>query len=102
MPDALGPIPKGSNAYERCSRWKLYSALACGINRLRFITVWDGEGGDGPGGTSHMMRQVKKRTGRVEWIDIRSLGGQASEQPKVEGSHPTSLAGEASVSEQVV
>jgi hypothetical protein len=102
MPEALGPIPKESNAYERCSRWKLYSALACGINRLRFITVWDGEGGDGPGGTSHMMRQVKKRTGRVEWIDIRSLKSKITETPNGEASQPTSPAGEASVDEQVM
>lgn len=102
MPNALGPTPKESNAYERCNSWELYSALACGINRLRFITVWDGDGGDGPGGTSHLMRQVKKRTGRVEWIDIHSLGSKARQQPKAEGSHATSLAGEASVGEQVV
>jgi hypothetical protein len=41
---------------------------------LRFITLWDGSsGGDGPGGTAHLMRQVKRRTGRVEWIDNRTL-----------------------------
>jgi hypothetical protein len=50
------------------------SALACGIAKLRFITLWDGSsGGDGPGGTAHLLRQVKRRTGRVEWIDTRTL-----------------------------
>ena len=29
---------------------------------------------DGPGGTQHMMDEVQRRTGRVEWIDTRTLG----------------------------
>lgn len=102
MPDALGPTPGETNAFERCNRWELYSALACGIHRLRFITLWNGVSGDGPGGTGHMLQEVKKRTGRVEWIDIRSLGSKASEAPSTEVLQPTSLAGEASVGEQVV
>jgi hypothetical protein len=78
MPDALGAIPETSDAdaspFVRCNLWELYSALACGIPKLRFITLWDGSsGGDGPGGTAHLLRQVKRRTGRVEWIDTRSL-----------------------------
>jgi hypothetical protein len=75
MPEALGPTPElGVSPFERCNLWELYSALACGIAKLRFITLWDGSsGGDGPGGTAHLLRQVKRRTGRVEWIDTRTL-----------------------------
>ena len=75
MPDALGPTPElNVNPFERCNLWELYSAQACGIAKLRFITLWDGSsGGDGPGGTAHLLRQVKRRTGRVEWIDTRTL-----------------------------
>lgn len=76
MPLCLGPMPatKEDAVYERCNSWELYSALAYGISKLRFITLWNGEGeGDGPGGTAHLMRQVKRRTGRVEWIDTRRL-----------------------------
>ncbi len=59
--------------YERCNRWLLYTALACGVDKVRFICLWNGSGGDGPGGTAHMYNEVKRRTGRVTWIDTRML-----------------------------
>ena len=74
MTDELGPPPKGVNLYERCNTWLLYTALAWGVERLRFVTLWDGGGGDGPGGTRHMTEEVLRRTGRVYRIDTRDLG----------------------------
>ena len=74
MPDELGPLPAHGNAFERCNLWLLYSALARGIDKVRFICLWDGGGGDGPGGTAHLYREVKRRTGHVTWIDTRRLG----------------------------
>jgi hypothetical protein len=53
--------------------WLLYSALGWGVDKVRFICLWNGEGGDGRGGTSHMYKEVKRRTGRVAWIDSRTL-----------------------------
>ena len=73
MPDELGPCPKDVNAFERCNLWLLYSALAWGQDKVRFVCLWDGGGGDGPGGTAHMYNEVKRRTGRVSWIDTRKL-----------------------------
>lgn len=73
MPDELGPLPKDANPFERCNRWLLHSALAGGQQKVRFICLWDGGGGDGPGGTAHMYNEVKRRTGRVTWIDTRTL-----------------------------
>ena len=73
MPDELGPLPKGVDPFERCNLWLLYSALACGIDKVRFVTLWNGGGGDGPGGTAHMYNEVKRRTGRVTWLDTRKL-----------------------------
>ena len=75
MPDELGPLPAHANAFERCNLWLLFSALARGVDNVRFICLWDGGGGDGPGGTAHMYREVKRRTGRVTWIDTRTLEG---------------------------
>jgi tetratricopeptide (TPR) repeat protein len=72
MPDELGPLPDGANPYERCNLWLLNTGLAWGVNKLRFITLWNGSGGDGPGGTAHMLSEVKRRTGRVTWIDTRA------------------------------
>jgi len=71
--DALGEPPKGVDPFERCNLWLLYSALACGIDKVRFVTLWNGGGGDGPGGTAHMYNEVKARTGRVTWLDTRKL-----------------------------
>ncbi|WHZ14123.1 MAG: hypothetical protein OJF52_000958 [Nitrospira sp.] len=73
MPDELGPLPDGVNPFERCNRWLLYTALSYGVTRVRFICLWDGGGGDGPGGTAHMYEEVKRRTGQVTWLDSRKL-----------------------------
>jgi tetratricopeptide (TPR) repeat protein len=73
LPDELGPLPPGANAFERCNLWLLHTALACGPEKVRFVCLWDGGGGDGPGGTAHMYNEVKRRTGRVTWIDTRRL-----------------------------
>ena len=74
MPVELGPLPAGANAFERCNLWLLYTALSYGPDKVRFVCLWDGAGGDGPGGTKHMLEEVKRRTGQVSWIDTRTLG----------------------------
>jgi hypothetical protein len=73
MPDELGPCPEGVDPFERCNLWLLFTALAFGLDKVRFVCLWNGGGGDGPGGTAHMYKEVKARTGRVEWIDTRTL-----------------------------
>ena len=73
MPDELGPAPANVDPFERCNLWLMCSALACGIDKLRFVALWDGDGGDGRGGTAHMLDEVKRRTGRVTWLDTRTL-----------------------------
>jgi hypothetical protein len=75
-PEMLGDPPRGSSdgyPYERCNLWLLYTALAWGLDRIRFVCVWNGGGGDGPGGTAHMYNEVKRRTGRVTRIDPETL-----------------------------
>jgi hypothetical protein len=40
MPDALGNFPEEEiNPYERCNRWLLYTALACGIDKVHYICI---------------------------------------------------------------
>lgn len=73
MPQELGAGPPGGSAYERCNLWLMYSALACGISNVRFLCLWDGKHGNGPGGTAHMHEELARRTGRIQWIDTRSL-----------------------------
>jgi hypothetical protein len=73
MPEELGPTPENANPYERDNLWQLYTALSMGADKVRLICLWDGKGGDGPGGTAHMYNEVKRRTGHVTWIDIRQI-----------------------------
>lgn len=75
-PQSLGEPPDYAPpgyAYERCNLWLLYTALAWGIDKVHFVCLWNGAGGDGPGGTAHMYEEVAKRTGQVHWIDTREL-----------------------------
>jgi tetratricopeptide (TPR) repeat protein len=71
--ESLGPPPRDVDSYERCNLWLLYTALSYGIRKVRFVCLWDGAGGDGPGGTAHMYQEVNRRTGQVTWIDSRTL-----------------------------
>jgi hypothetical protein len=73
MPDELGPLPEGVDPFERCNLWLLYTTLAWGVEKVRFVCLWNGGGGDGPGGTEHMYNEVNKRTGQVTWIDTRKF-----------------------------
>ena len=73
-PEALGELKHGDgDPYERCNLWLLYTALAYGVDKVRFVCLWNGSGGDGPGGTAHMYNEVKRRTGQVTWLDTRTL-----------------------------
>lgn len=72
-PIELGEPPKDVDPYERCNRWLLYSALAYGIDKVQFICLWNGEGGDAPGGTAQMYQEVNEKTGQVIWLDTRKF-----------------------------
>lgn len=72
-PTELGTLPVGMNAYERCNLWLLASAMAYGPEKLVFICLWDGGGGDGPGGTAHMVAEVQKQHGKVIWLDVAKV-----------------------------
>ena len=72
-PQALGPLGDGEDAFVRGNRWLLDSALAFGAERLRCICLWNGGGGDGPGGTRHLIDAVRAVGGEVQWIDTREL-----------------------------
>ena len=72
-PLALGPLAPGDNAFVRAHLWLLESALAFGADKLTCICLWDGGGGDGPGGTRHFVDAVRAAGGRVVRIDSSSL-----------------------------
>jgi tetratricopeptide (TPR) repeat protein len=75
MPDELGPTAAKTSPYARVNLWQLYSAIARGDERLRFVCLWDGKGGDGPGGTKHMFDVARSRAGQVYHLDTTRLFG---------------------------
>jgi hypothetical protein len=78
MTDELGPVPEDVNVFVRNNRWLLAAALSCGPERVRFVALWDGAAGDGPGGTADLVVQVKRRSGQVHIIDIDDLPVQST------------------------
>jgi tetratricopeptide (TPR) repeat protein len=71
MPNELGEAKR--DPFERCNLWLLYTAFAYDPEKLKFVCLWNGGGGDGSGGTQHMVNEVKKRTGQVIHLDTRKL-----------------------------
>ena len=71
------PAESGSEesdgVFERCNLWMLERAFSFGADKVRFICVWNGDGGDGPGGTDHMRKAVQKSGGAECWIDTRKV-----------------------------
>jgi len=65
QPDRLGPCPAETNVYERNNRWAFYTTMSYGLDRIRLIALWNGQGGDGPGGTGHMVKEVRQLGGVV-------------------------------------
>jgi hypothetical protein len=74
-PRELGPASASEDPYERNNRWMLEAASRFGPQRLDFVCLWNGEGGDGPGGTRHMTEEVRDNGGRAIWLDTTKLWG---------------------------
>jgi hypothetical protein len=72
-PRDRGAPAAGENPYEHTNLWMLEEARRIGGEETVFVCVWNGEAGDGPGGTLHMMQTVTAQGGAVHWIDIRKL-----------------------------
>ena len=73
LADAVPDAPPGVTVYEQCNRWQLATAVAYGVERLHFVCLWDGGGGDGEGGTRDFVDEVRRMGGRTHWIDARQL-----------------------------
>ena len=73
MPDELGPLPPGDDPYERNNMWMLESAARFGPEKIIFICLWNGKGGDGPGGTKHLMDEAGRKGARTHWLDTTTL-----------------------------
>ncbi len=66
---------KGYSIWERNNLWTLFNALAQGGEKVTLIALWNGQSGDGPGGTQDMVDQATARGAVVQILDTRALFG---------------------------
>lgn len=74
------PVPPGANPYDACNREMRELALAR-AGRQRLLALWDGGGGDGPGGTADFVRLVEEAGGGWRHLDTRPLLARLGDQP---------------------
>jgi hypothetical protein len=78
LPAWLRSKPKYS-IWQRNNLWMLFNALdeACdpktGDPNISLIALWDGAGGDGPGGTGDLVAKVKSMGARCEIINTKEV-----------------------------
>ncbi|WP_198290247.1 hypothetical protein [Methylosinus sp. LW4] len=66
-------IRNDADPYEEVNLWMLERAERFGADKVEFICLWNGQEGDGPGGTRHMMNELKKKGGQTHWLDTTKL-----------------------------
>ena len=59
--------------WQRNNRWILHSATSRADTDVTLIVLWDGKGGDGPGGTEDMVGLGKRRGVKVVLLDAKQL-----------------------------
>ena len=73
MPLERSPLPQGADPYEQNNLWMLEAASRFGPELIDFVCLWNGRGGDGPGGAEHLWKAVQRRGGRAHWLDTTKL-----------------------------
>jgi len=64
---------KDYSIWQRSNLWMLHSALAKSQDNLTLIALWNGEVGDGPGGTEDMVKRAQDRGATFIHLDARKL-----------------------------
>ena len=59
--------------WQRSNLWMLHNALAISKDNLTLIALWNGEVGDGAGGTEDMVTRAKDRGATFIHLDARKL-----------------------------
>jgi hypothetical protein len=68
-------LKRGYDIWQRNNLWILSEALCIAPKNLTLIALWDGESGDGPGGTEHMVSLAREHGARVVHLDTKQLFG---------------------------
>jgi hypothetical protein len=74
-PEDLGAPPAACDPYARNNLRQLYTAFSHGHEYVYVIALWNGEAGDGPGGTADMIQQAKARGAKTLIIDTKKVFG---------------------------
>jgi hypothetical protein len=61
--------------WQRNNLWVLNEALSAGARNMTLIALWNGYSGDGPGGTSDLIRQARERGAETRVLDTKVLFG---------------------------
>ena len=64
---------KNYSIWQRSNLWMLHSALAMSNDNLKLIAFWNGEVGDGSGGTQDMVQRAQDRGATFLHLDARKL-----------------------------
>ena len=73
MPAERPPVGDEDDPYEQVNLWMLDAANRFGADKVDLVCLWDGKGGDGPGGTRHLLDAVAGHSGRIHRIDTSRL-----------------------------
>lgn len=68
-----GSVGSDDNIWEETNLWMLNKALINGGENMTLLALWDGEGGDGEGGTEHMVQIAKQAGAKTIIIDTKKL-----------------------------
>jgi hypothetical protein len=66
---------RGYDIWQRNNLWLLSEALCLAPRNLTVIALWDGQAGDVPGGTKHMVNLARERGPRIVRLDTKALFG---------------------------
>ncbi len=72
LPDWLRGRPDYS-IWQRSNLWMLHTAFELSNGDLTLIALWNGQTGDGPGGTEDMVKRALDRGAKVIRLDARAL-----------------------------
>lgn len=73
LADEPGEVSQKIDSYERNNLWQLSTVLDYDLDKVTFICLWNGEEGDGRGGTKHMYDVIRNKSENVYWLDTTKL-----------------------------
>ena len=75
LPNWLVEREDSYGIWQRNSLWLLHNALAEQGQAVTLIALWNGETGDGPGGTADLVEQAGRRGAKVVILRTKELFG---------------------------